>query len=136
MIRRWLQKLTLKKLITIALGWCITLLGAVAFVALMGLGIAPLISNMMCKLFTTQVRFTLRRRTQSELRAKPFWPLWRRYQCQKVVTAVVNYGLFLAAMAVEIPNLLAYFTCLAVTKPLGIVIFHYYTSPGARKESV
>ena len=70
MIRRWLQELTLKRLTTIALGWCITLAGAVMFVALMGIGIAPLIANLMCKFFTTQVRFTLRRRTRPGARTR------------------------------------------------------------------
>lgn len=135
MIRRWLQELTLKKLITIALGWCITLAGAVTFVALMGIGIAPLVANLMCKLFTTQVRFTLRRRTRPGARTKPPWPQWCRYQCQKAITTVANYGLFLLAMAAEIPNLLAYFACLMLVKPLGLAISRWYTFPSPGKES-
>ena len=134
MIRKWLRELTPKKLMTIALGWCVTLGGVMAFVALMGLGIAPLIANLMCKLFTTQVRFTLRRRTRPGARAQRLWPQWCRYQCQKVVTTVANYGLFLGATILEMPNLLAYLTCLLLVRPMGFVISRYYTFPTPGKE--
>lgn len=127
MVRRWLQKLTPQRRLALVLGWCTTLVGAGAFVALMGLGLAPLIANTMCKLATTQVRFTIHRRTRPGAQTLPLWRQWRRYQCQKGITALVNCGLFLVTTVVEIPYLAAYALCVLLVKPLSGFIAEKYT---------
>lgn len=129
MVRRWLQQmLTPAKMKSFIAGWLTTWLGAGAFVALLELGVIPLISNLACKVSTTQVRFAIHRKfTWPDARHAPLWKQWGRYQLQKGITTAVNNALFLLTTRLECHYLVAYFGCTLLVMPLSHWISKYYT---------
>ena len=129
MVRRWLKEmLTPEKVKSLVAGWLTTVLGAGAFAALLELGVIPLVSILICKVSTTQVRFVIKRSvTWRHTRQTPLWKQWSRYQLQKGVTTTANYGLFMVVAQWECHYLVAYFGCTFLVIPLSYTISKYYT---------
>lgn len=118
-IRKWHSWLTPSRIKSTVTRWAITLVGAGTFVGLLELGVSPLISNLACKLTTTQARFiTHRRITWPMSRDGSLWQQWWRYQLLKAAGMGLNQALFWV-ITPWLPSLVAYFACLMVLKPFN-----------------
>lgn len=126
MMRRWRKEITPRRIISILARWLTTLAGAGAFVGLIGLGVTPLTSNLLCKLTTTQIRFGIHRTlTWPNARHGHLWPQWWRYQLLKGVGIVINQILFWS-LTPALPNLVTYFACLLLLKPLNFLVSKFF----------